>query len=119
MPTLPLPDVLARCSSKGALLLALLPLMFAPSQALAAPVTHSVTIEAMQFSPQVLEIKAGDTVEWINKDPFPHDAVSTTAQFKSRTIPAGGRWKFVARSKGSFTYACTLHPMMQASIIVK
>ncbi|MYN47742.1 copper-binding protein [Pseudoduganella sp. FT93W] len=119
MRTLPHPDGLARCCGKGALVLALLAALCAPSQTLAASATHRVIIEAMQFSPQVLEIKAGDTVEWINKDPFPHDAVSRVPQFTSGTIPAGARWTFVARRQGSFAYACTLHPMMQARIIVK
>ncbi len=116
-----LPDRLASisCPGKGALLLAaVLGCTIAPF-ALAAPATHTVVIEAMQFSPQVLEVRAGDTVEWINKDAFPHDAKSTGKGFKSAVMAPNARWKFVARRKGSFAYACTLHPMMKASLIVK
>lgn len=119
MRTLPDRTVKLRYCGKGALLLAtVFGCAIAPS-AMAAPTTHTVVIEAMQFSPQVLEVRAGDTVEWINKDPFPHDAKSTGKGFKSKVMAPNARWKFVARDKGSFSYMCMLHPMMKASIIVK
>jgi plastocyanin len=120
MRTLPHHTIDHRCCGKGALLLAaVLSATVVPLQAVAAPVTHTVTIEAMQFSPQITTVQVGDTVEWINKDPFPHNATSTVRQFKSNVMPPNARWTFVARHKGTFTYFCTLHPMMKASVIVK
>lgn len=120
MPALPHHTLYHRCCGKGALLLAaIFSGAFVPLQAGAAPATHTVTIEAMQFSPPVMEIRVGDTVEWINKDLFPHNATSTARQFQSRAMAPNGHWKFVARHKGTFAYICTLHPMMKASIIVK
>lgn len=91
----------------------------APEGVLAAPTTHTVVIEGMEFSPKVLEVRAGDTVQWINKDPFPHDATSTGKGFKSVAIAPNASWKFVAGRKGSFPYACSIHPMMTARVIVK
>jgi plastocyanin len=85
----------------------------------AAPKTHTVVIEAMQFSPQVLEVKVGDTVVWVNKDAFPHNAVATVPGFQSKEIASDGSWKFKAVKKGTFPYLCTLHPMMKASLVVK
>jgi plastocyanin len=82
-----------------------------------APLT--VTIDAMQFSPQTMEVQAGDTVEWRNKDPFPHTATASGHGFDSGEIPAGGRWKWTAREKGTFPYRCALHPTMQGTLIVK
>lgn len=89
------------------------------SQVIAAPASHTIVIEAMQFSPQVLEVKAGDTIEWINKDAFPHNATTVAKGFKSKPLPPNAHWKFTAREKGSFAYTCTLHPMMTARLIVK
>ena len=37
------------------------------SNALAQPKTHTVTIEAVKFTPETIEVNAGDTVIWINK----------------------------------------------------
>jgi plastocyanin len=87
--------------------------------AFAAPKTHTVVIEAMQFSPQVLEVNAGDTVVWVNKDAFPHNAVATGRGFQSKDIAPNGSWKFKAVKKGTFPYICTLHPTMKASLVVK
>ena len=88
--------------------------------ALAKPKTHTVVIEAMQFSPQVLEVSPGDTVVWVNKDAFPHNATATDRSFQSeKEIASNGSWKFKAVKKGTFPYICTLHPTMKASLIVK
>ena len=109
-----------RWHGKGAFLLAaVLSLTLAPLDALAAPITHTVVIKAMQFSPQVLTVRAGDTVEWINQDLFAHDATSVGKGFQSTVMAPHMRWKFTARQKGTFSYRCTLHPMMKALVIVK
>jgi len=90
-------------------------------QALAAPkgAVHTVVIEAMQFSPSQLEVNAGDTVIWKNKDPFPHTATSEKNGFDSKTINAGQTWTFVAKQKGTFPYLCTLHQTMRGTLVVK
>ena len=83
------------------------------------PVTHSVTIEAVQFVPPALTVKVGDTIVWVNKDPFPHTAVSKEAGLDSKDIAAGASWKFVATTKGEFPYICTLHPTMKGTLRVE
>ena len=82
-------------------------------------VTHTVTIEAVQFVPPALTVKAGDTIVWVNKDPFPHTAVSKDAGLDSKEIGAGASWKFVAATKGEFPYICTLHPTMKGVLRVQ
>lgn len=81
--------------------------------------THAVVIEAMQFSPKVLEVSPGDTVIWINKDAFPHNVTSTKSSFSSGDIATDGSWKFKAGQKGFYPYVCTLHPTMQGTLLVK
>jgi plastocyanin len=78
-----------------------------------------ITIEAMRFSPAVLEVEVGDTVVWKNKDPFPHNAVADGAAFHSPDLPADGSWTFKPARAGAFPYTCTLHPGMRATIVVK
>ena len=82
------------------------------------PATHTVTIEGVAYQPSVLVVNRGDTVVWINKDPFPH-TVTASAAFDSHDIPAGATWRYVARKTGSFQYICTLHPNMQGTLRVQ
>lgn len=81
--------------------------------------THAVEIEAMKFSPATLEVMAGDTVIWKNKDAFPHNVTAENKGFHSADIQSGQSWKFKAGSKGVFPYVCTLHPGMKAVLTVK
>ncbi|WP_292937802.1 cupredoxin family copper-binding protein [Noviherbaspirillum sp.] len=84
-----------------------------------APARHVITIEAMRYTPQTLEVKAGDTVVWENKDAFPHTATAENRSFDSGEIASDGTWKFKAARKGVFNYVCTLHPTMKATLVVK
>jgi plastocyanin len=86
----------------------MLPCVVDPADAEAAkkPGTHT------------LDVKAGDTIVWVNKDPFPHTATSTAGKFDSHEIAAGKSWKFTPKETGAFTYVCTLHPTMKATIRV-
>lgn len=83
------------------------------------PATHTVVIEAMRFSPRVLEVRSGDTVVWVNKDAFPHDATAGDRSFASPPIAAGARWEARLAQKGEHPYACTLHPTMKALLVVR
>lgn len=83
------------------------------------PATHQVTIEGVRFDPQELTVKVGESIVWINHDPFPHTVTAVGRQFDSREIAAGQSWKFTARRKGVFPYACRLHPTMLGELRVE
>jgi plastocyanin len=74
---------------------------------------HQIAIEGVKFTPDVMTVKRGEWVQWVNKDPFPHTVTSPGA-FDSHSIPAGKTWKYRARAVGDFQYTCTLHPNMKA-----
>jgi plastocyanin len=80
--------------------------------------THTVTIEGTRFHPEVLTVKAGDSIVWVNKDPFPHTVTSRAGGFDSHEIPPDKSWTYMARTKGKFPYLCTLHPTMRAMLRV-
>ena len=88
------------------------------AHAVEKPAIHKVTIDAGQFAPPAVHAKVGDTVVWVNKDPFPH-TVTAPGRFDSGTIQSGASWRFKLKAKGTFAYVCTLHPTMKASIVVK
>lgn len=80
---------------------------------------HVITVEGMSFSPRVLEVRAGDTVEWRNRDIVPHTVAADKQTFQSPVIEAGGTWKHTVREKGEYHYFCTLHPTMKARLVVR
>ena len=82
------------------------------------PATHTVLIVGTKYVPGTLTVRRGDTVVWINKDPFPH-TVTAKGSFDSRAIAAGKSWKWTPRSAGDYAYICTLHPNMTGSVKVE
>jgi plastocyanin len=97
--------------------LLLLPMGVAPVQA--AGKVHHVAIEGMKFVPGRLEVAAGDTVVWTNKDIVPHTVTAQGAKVESGEIGPDKSWKFVARKKGEIPYICRLHPVMHGTLVVK
>lgn len=85
----------------------------------AVPAARNVVImEGTQYAPATLTVKRGETVVWINKDPFPH-TITAPGVFDSRSIAAGKSWKYKARRAGEFPYVCTLHPTMKGMLRVE
>lgn len=85
----------------------------------AQPVSHTVVIEAMKFSPEVIEVHAGDTIVWVNKDAFPHTVTAENRKFDSKEIGSGRSWRFKATVTGVFPYICSFHPTMKGKLVVK
>jgi plastocyanin len=79
---------------------------------------HTVVIDGVKYAPETLAVRRGDTIVWVNKDPFPH-TVTAPGAFDSHAIPAGKSWQFTARKSGEFAYICTLHPNMKGTLKVE
>jgi plastocyanin len=86
--------------------------------AAARPATHTVVIKATSYAPAALTVRRGDTVVWINEDPFPHTATAAGA-FDSKSIAAGGSWTYKPMRAGEFAYVCTFHPNMKGTLSVQ
>lgn len=87
--------------------------------AAAKPVKHTVTIEAVQFQPTTIDVKRGDSIVWINKDPFPHTVTSNSGKFDSKEIQPGESWSYKVQRSGHVPYVCTLHPTMKGALRVE
>lgn len=83
------------------------------------PARHTVTIEAMRFTPERLTVKAGDIVVWVNRDLVPHTATSEGPTFDSATIDAAASWQFTTAAAGTFDYVCRFHPLMKGTLVVE
>jgi plastocyanin len=102
-----------------AALIAICLTVFPAALAHAAGKTHTVTIEGMKFTPERLEVAAGDIVVWTNKDFLPHSVTASGAKVESGDLVPGKTFRFVARKKGEMPYICRLHPVMKGVVVVK
>lgn len=78
--------------------------------------TTTVIIKNFAFAPVQLNIKAGTTVKWINKDSAPHEITSET--FNSEVLGTGDSFEFKFTQNGTYDYLCSLHPSMNGKVIV-
>lgn len=86
------------------------------SAGVAQSATIEVTIEKMAFSPAEVEVKIGDTIEWVNKDAFVH-----TASVKGGwdvQLPVKTSGSIVVDKAGTLDYYCRFHPNMKGRITV-
>jgi plastocyanin/cytochrome c553 len=79
----------------------------------------TVVIDGTQFQPGEVTVTVGDTIEWVNRDPFPHNVASDAGGFHSGEMDPDRSWQFRPTARGTFTYVCTLHPTMVAVLHVK
>jgi len=73
----------------------------------------------MKFVPERIEVAAGDTIVWTNKDFLPHSVTAAGAKVESGDLGQGKTFSFVARRKGEMKYICRLHPVMQGVVVVR
>jgi plastocyanin len=84
------------------------------------PHRHVVEIRGMAFHPEVLEVRRGDTVVWINRDIVPHTATATRKPgWNTGPLLQGKSGQYVANQRGEDSYACELHPTMLGKLIVR
>ena len=83
--------------------------------------------DGKHLEPEVLRIKQGDTVTWLNDDSAAHTFTSgdptmpETVQvlFDSRLVMAGNMYNITFNNKGIFNYFCMAHPWEIGTIIVE
>ena len=87
----------------------------------AAQSPHEVVIDDSAFGPGTLTVPRGTTVTWTNKDYDPHTVVSEgdPKVFKSPALDTDETFAFTFNEAGTFKYYCTIHPRMQATVIVQ
>jgi plastocyanin len=85
----------------------------------AKPVTHTVNIKGMKFTPVSVTIKAGESVTWENNDQRDHTVVAADGSFNSGNIGPGANFTAAFAKAGKYEYSCNLHPRMRGVVIVK
>ncbi len=94
-----------------------------------------VKIINLAFVPAEITIHPGDTVRWVNEDPFSHDVTSGSVvsgrrarqvsksrhpdgRFHSGTYGQGGSFEQTFDDAGEYPYFCTIHPIMHGTVKV-
>jgi plastocyanin len=85
-----------------------------------AAVAAKVTIQSLKYSPDAIQIKAGQAVEWTNDDLTPHTVTSQGGgELNSGSIEPEAEWGHTFSQPGTFPYFCTFHREMKGTVIVK
>lgn len=82
---------------------------------------HTVAQKDKQFSIEKLSIKVGDTVKFLNSDPFFHNifSLSDTQMFDLGSFPEGEHKSVTFEEAGEVEVECAIHPEMMMVIEVK
>jgi plastocyanin len=78
----------------------------------------TVTIDNFTFKPDVLSIKPGTKVTFVNHDDIPHLIVDAAGKFKSKVLDTDDSFSMTFATAGDVTYFCGLHPHMKGKITV-
>lgn len=100
------------------LALALLAFLAAPAAATLDAV-HNVALKNTRFNPNVLFIKAGDTVVWTNQDNFLHTVTAFEDSFDSGILAPGATFTWTSTGPGVIPYHCNFHGLMVAVLVVQ
>jgi plastocyanin len=91
----------------------------AEPSATATPQDSSVAIRNFMFSPMTLAVPVGTRVSWKNLDGEPHTIRSIDDTFRSGALDQNDSFSYTFDKPGTYRYACSIHPQMVASIVVK
>jgi plastocyanin len=93
-----------------------------PAKEEPAPVARasaaSVTIKDFAFAPKSVTVNAGETVTWTNSGPTPHSATASDGSFDTGVFKKGQSRSHTFQEAGTFSYICTPHPFMKATVTV-
>lgn len=94
------------------------PIVLSLSLPARAAMQHTVTIKGFKFDPETIDIAAGDTVVFENKDGAPHTATAKDQSWTTKTLNGGQSEEVTFADAGEFNYFCKFHPGMKAVVNV-
>jgi len=78
-----------------------------------------VSIENFTFGPDDITVSVGDTITWTNDESgVAHTTTSDDGLWDSDLLNPGDSFELTFTEAGTFTYFCSIHPSMIATITV-
>jgi len=78
-----------------------------------------ISIVDYSFQPTATCVDAGTTVTWMNNGTQIHSTTEDQGTWDSPGLNPGSTFTFTFGQTGTFSYHCTPHPFMQASVVVQ
>ena len=78
-----------------------------------------VQVKDFAFAPKEITVPVGTTLTWTNKDSEPHTVTTTDKAIASKAMDTDERFAFKFDLAGTYTYHCSLHPYMTATVVVR
>jgi amicyanin len=81
----------------------------------------TVVMRSLAFNPSVVRANTGQSVVWINHDSAPHNVIYVSGPRFASSRPVlrpGQRFSVKLTQAGTIHYYCSIHPFMQATIVV-
>jgi LPXTG-motif cell wall-anchored protein len=78
----------------------------------------TVSIQDFFFDSGQLSVAPGTTVTWVNEGQAPHTTTADDGTWDSGTLQPGEDFSFTFDQPGTYTYHCSIHPDMTASVKV-
>ena len=79
---------------------------------------HDVVLDNFRFAPGTVNVAAGSTITWTNRDDVPHNVVAVDRRFTSPVLDTGEQYVHRFDAAGTYAYFCSLHPRMTGRIVV-
>ena len=77
-----------------------------------------IVVDNFAFKPQMVRIKLGTTITWVNHDDIPHSIVCPSMNVHSHPMDTNESFSFTFTKAGFYNYICGLHPHMHGQIVV-
>lgn len=89
-------------------------------RAAAAPVESRVKVSIVNFAftPEEIQIKAGETVTWLNDDGAPHGLKFNDGTKGTDLFLPGASFSRRFDQPGVYDYSCSVHPYMTGRVLV-
>jgi plastocyanin len=78
-----------------------------------------VEMRQVAFSPREVHIHAGQTVQWVNRDPTVHTVTADDGSWGSQLLAEGKAFSHRFDTPGRYPFHCLPHPMMTGVVVVE
>jgi plastocyanin len=104
-----------------AIVAAMVIILLCPTNAIAqgSSQVHTVIIGNFEFSPEVLSVKPGDRIVWVNQDIVPHTATALDSSWDTGAIGSNESRETVVKKAQTLAYFCFYHPVMTAKLLLE
>jgi plastocyanin len=81
--------------------------------------TARVEIRMVAYAPREIRIRAGESVEWVNRDPIEHTVTADDGGWGSEMMKEGEAYVRRFDRPGRYPYHCLPHPQMTGVVVVE